>query len=302
MGECKGADATLRSVPMATLILKPRDLAIFQALNGGPLTVRQLLKLSVTFPGAFTSERRLQDRLLILTLGGLLLRWPYATGDRSAAYYYTLSTTACRLLHGDDARPARGQGAVGIARQHHTRCLADFRVHTFVAAHATSAAVTDVCRENALRLEVNDKSLFPDFAFTLNTSGGQALRFFVEMDNGTEPITSPRERDSWQKKLAFYEALQDTCGYRFRVLGIVTRSAARLDHIIATAAAMSHNPQRSLFLGTCLENYLADEHPLENACFLDHRGQAVALVVPAPRPMPNLPLQIQAVAPVPSLC
>lgn len=298
----KGADATLSSLPMSTPVLNPRDLALFHALQSGPLTVRQLLKISLTFPAPFTSERRLQDRLRILTTAGLLQRWPYATGDRSAVYYYTLPTATCRLLSGDDLRITKAQGAVGISRQHHTRCLADFRVHTLVAARASGIAVTEVYRENALRLDVNDKSLYPDLAFTLISPAGQVLRFFVEMDNGTEPITSPRERDSWQKKLAFYEALQDACGYRFRVLGIVTRSPTRLNHIIATAAAMSRNPQRSLFLGACLEYYLANDGPLENPCFLDHRGQAVPLVA-APRFTPTPPLRVvQTVAPMPALC
>lgn len=265
---------------MANPLLTPRDEDIFRALDGGPLTVRQLLKLSSTFCSPFGSERRLQDRLRILANAGLVHRWPYLTGDRSVVFYYTLSTQSFRLLHGQDEPPPRGFGPVGVARQHHTRCLAEFRVHTVIAARSGGFNIVDVYRENTLRLEADGRSLYPDLAFTLHASARPVLQFFVELDNGTEPITSPRERDSWLKKLTFYESLRDTCGYRFRVLGIVTKSQARLEHILMTAAAVSHNPQRSLFYGTDLTTYLAQVSALENCFFRNHKGQLVSMVPP----------------------
>jgi len=156
---------------------------------------------------------------------------------------------------------------------------------------------TDFHRENTLRLDVDGKSLFPDCAFTLLAPGRGPLKFFVELDNGTEPMTSPRERDSWERKIRLYEALQDRSGERFRVLGIVTRSAERLRHMLATAAAAARNPQRSLVYGSTLSAYLTQTDPLAARCFLDHRGNAVALV-PAPRwsPRPAAPAARAALA------
>ena len=63
---------------------------------------RQLLKLSATFPSPFHSERRLQDRLHLLTQAGFLRRGAYATIEPSILYYYTLSPESSRLLYGED--------------------------------------------------------------------------------------------------------------------------------------------------------------------------------------------------------
>ena len=108
------------------------------------------------------------------------------------------------------------------------------------------------------------------------------LRFFVELDTGTEPVASPREHDSWQRKLGFYESLRDTCGYRFRVLVVLTCGPARLENICRLAAAMSHDQRRPLFCGIGLADYLDQDKPLTRPCFRDHRGRAVTLV-PAER-------------------
>lgn len=275
----KGRDDRLNPFLMATTLLQARDEEIFRALDSGPLTVRQLLKLSVTFSRPFGSERYVQTRLKVLADAGLLQRFPYLSGDRSVVFYYTLSTESFRLLYGEDVPVPRSLGDdIGVARQHHTRCLADFAVHTAVAAHKAGFQLVDVHRENTLRLEVDGRSLYPDRTFTVIAPDRPSLHFFVELDNGTEPIASPRERDSWLKKLAFYEAFQDVCGYRFRVLGINTKTKARLDHILMTAAAVSRDPQRPLFYGVGLADYLSLEQPLEAACFRNHKGQAVALV------------------------
>lgn len=212
------------------------------------------------------------------TSAGLLKQWRYATEGPGVEAYYTLAPESQRLLSGATAQPPKTWGPVGIARQHHTRCLGDFRVHTTLAAKAGGFTVAEYYRENSLRLEAAGQSLYPDGAFTLLAPGRPPLRFFVELDNGTEPLASPRERDSWQKKLAFYETLQDTCGYRFRVLGVITRTTNRLQNVLATAAAASHNPRRPLFYGIVLTEYLGRDQPLTSLCFRDHRGQEVALV------------------------
>src|SRR5438128_184686 len=111
---------------MATL-LTPRDLDLFHALEGGPLTVRQILKLSTTFGSPFPSKRRLQRRLRTVANAGLLQQWRYATEGPGIEAYYTLSPRSYRLLYEDASPPPRlACGPVGISRQRHTRFLADF--------------------------------------------------------------------------------------------------------------------------------------------------------------------------------
>ena len=179
---------------MATAYLTPRDLELLTAIERSPLTVRQIRTLSVTFRTAFGSERRLQDRMTILTRAGLLHRDRYAATEATGQYYYTLTHESYRLLHGSEAAlPSPGLFRdIGIARQHHTRCLADFVVRTFVACHQSGVVVGGFSRENTLKLTVGEEHLYPDCAFTCCLPDREFL-YYVELDNSTEPLTSPRD-------------------------------------------------------------------------------------------------------------
>jgi hypothetical protein len=281
-------------------IITTRDQDVFRALARGPLTVRQILKLSTIFSVPFPGVRRLQRRLHALSEAGLLRQWWYATEGPGGEAYYTVAPEALRLVYGDKGmQPSVGVcGRVGVARQAHQRSLADFLVHTMTAVHRSGFTIEEFYRENTLCLNADGRSLYPDAAFTVLAPERPPLRFFVELDNGTEPITSPRERDSWHRKLNFYEALQDNCDDRFRVLGVVTKTKERLDHIVAAAADMSRDLRRPLFYGICLDDYLAEDEPLEQPCFRDHQDRVVALVPPVRR-QPARPQQksmVQAAA------
>src|SRR5437667_2417055 len=137
-----------------TTLLTFRDTQIFYALGRCPLTVRQLLKLSETFAVPFHKPRRLQRRLQVLRAIGWVLQWRYATEGPGAEAYYLLSPESFRLLHDEDV-PLPGHRAfepLSASRQHHTRCLADFIVHTAVAAHRSGLPLSNFHRENSLRL------------------------------------------------------------------------------------------------------------------------------------------------------
>ena len=157
----------------------------------------------MTFPRQFGSDRRLQDRLAQLTQAGLLHRFRYAVTEGSGQFYHTLSPESFRLLHGQDV-PLPGPGLfreVGISRQHHTKSLADFVVRTFVAVHERQVPVGQFTRENVLKLSIGQEHLYPDGSFTLTLPDRPPFLYYVELDNSTEPLTSPSERDSWIKKL-----------------------------------------------------------------------------------------------------
>lgn len=254
-----------------------RDMDLFTALERCPLTVRQIQKLSVTFHSSYSSERRLQDRLMLLTRADLLRRYRYAATDAPGRYYYTLSPGSYRLLHGDEPPSGGLFHEVAVARQHHTHRLADFIVHTVIGAHAAGVEVKDFSRENTLKLSTADDHLYPDSAFTLTANQRAPFTFYVELDNSTEPLASPRERDSWRRKLQFYERLQDQSPGRFRVLGIVTKSPKRVSNMLTLAAAVARNPQRSLLYGVFLPEYREEPNPLTAPIFTDHRGLQVAL-------------------------
>lgn len=266
--------------------LTTRDYAIFRAIERSPLTVRQLRTLSGTFPAGFGSDRRLQDRLVQLTRAGLLRRFRYATLNGSGQFYYILTPSSFLVMHGDQAAlPSPGTfQKIGIARHHHSHCLAEFIVHTVVTPKAAGASIGDFTRENALKLSIAGDHLYPDGYFTLTQPDRPPFLFYVELDNSTEPLASPRARDSWLRKLRFYEELQNNSPSRFRVLGIVTRSKQRLENIASLAASVATNPQRSLFLGVQLSEYLGSSRPLTSPLFTDHRGLHVSLVLPPPTP------------------
>ena len=267
--------------------LTARDLDILTALDRCPLTVRQLLRLSATFAGRpFTSPRSVQERLQKLHDAGWLRRWTFATASRSGAPDYAkLTLLGYRLLYGGNAQPPtkRYFNEVGIAHQHHTHCLAEFIVHTAVAAHRQGIVMKNFSRENTLRLQVGQENLFPDCAFDLDLRDGQSFRFYVELDNGTERVRSDKDIDSWQRKIRLYEQWQDqTAPRRFRVLVVTTRSRDRLDYILAVAAQHARNPRRSLFYAIHLDDYLRQASAIQDRCFRDHHGNAVA-IIPAVR-------------------
>ena len=220
----------------------------------------------------------------LLAASGRVRRRQYAAAGRGAPNYYTLTRLGFRLLHGPEAAlPAkRSFGPVGVARQFHTHALADFLVHALAAAHRDDIALTGFCRENSVRLTVGTDSLYPDCAFQFRTPEGVELSFFVELDNRGERVRSPSDAESWERKIRLYEAYQDACRRRFRVLVVTTRGGERLRHILATAADNARNKARSLFYGIGLDSFRREANPLHAPCFRDHRGRSVALV-PRPR-------------------
>lgn len=266
-------------------LLTPRDLEILTALDHCPPTARQLLKLSRTFECPFPNERRVRDRLQALSDSGRVRLWQYATAGRGAPNYYTLSPLGYRLLHGEGAIPPtkRAFAPVGLAQQHHTQSLADFIVHTAIAAHRAGVRFTGFYRENTLRLSVGEECLYPDCGFQLVRADGTEFGFVVEIDAGTERIRSPKDLDSWERKIRLYDRFQDSCVKRFRVLIVSTRSAVRVEHILDAAAKLVGNPHRALFYGVSLPAYLAQEEAVTTLCFRDHRGVAMALLPQTPR-------------------
>jgi hypothetical protein len=269
-------------------LVTERDLEILAALDRCPLTAVQLQKISQTFASPFRTERRVRKRLHLLCEAGRLHRWPYyASAGRGAPNYYALSRLGYHILHGTAAAPPtkRAFAEVGIARQHHTYALAEFIVHTAVAAHRAGIAFTEFHRENTLRLTLGDEALSPDAAFQLVEPGGAAYNFFVEVDASTERLRSSKNADSWEKKIRFYDRFQDASPKRFRVLILTTRSSERANRILETAGSLVRNPHRSLFYAAGLPRYLTESEALTAPVFRDHRGTSVSLMPQAIQPV-----------------
>jgi len=265
--------------------LTPRDLLLLEALSRAVLTATQLRKLSTTWPRPFTHDRAIRHRLQLLALSGFVRRFRYLIAAGTAENYYVLTLDGYRILHGPDARPRtkRSFYEVAISRQFHTRALADVVMHLLVGAHQVNSTVKNFYREGALRLPIDDEALIPDGALELHR-GSEVFRFFLELDNHSETVRSNSELDSWERKLRLYEAHQDRCPDRFRVLLITTRSTSRRDHILDLARTVARNPARRLLYGIFLPNFLAATDALTTPHFLDHHGKAVSLLPGRTRP------------------
>lgn len=266
-------------------VITPRDLEVLAALDQCPLTAQQLLKLSNSFCLPFTTERRVRERLQQLERQHWLTSWLYATASRGGSpSYWKLTRDGYRVLHGTDAvLPKRRYfEEIAIGHHHHTKCLADFLVQTFVAAHRLGIEVRYFARENSVRMEAAGSVLYPDCAFQLFTPGGRAFNFVVELDNGTERIRSPQDVESIERKVRGYDLHQSSTPSfdhgRFVVLFVTTRSPDRLAHILQAAARIMRNPRRTLFMGVTLAAFLSEDAPLTAPLFLSPTSREQSLI------------------------
>jgi hypothetical protein len=267
--------------------LTDRDIELLTALDRCPLTVVQVLCVSQAFDQPFGSPSRVRGRMQALRQAGWVRRWQYATANRGGAPdYHKLTLEGYRVLHGQHAQAPtkRSFAEVGLAHQYHTQKLADFIVHTVVAAHQQGLHMVDFYRENTLRLTVGEECLFPDCAFRIRRAD-QQYNFVVELDNSSERVRSVKDADSWERKIRLYDQHQDQTTDRFRVLVVTTRSRERRDHILQAAKSLIRNPQRSLFYGVYLDDFLAVADAMFHPCFHDQGRQSVAMIPPRQPPL-----------------
>ena len=264
-------------------IVTARDLEMLAALDYGPLTAKQLVKLSTTWPEPFPSRRLVRERMQKLAESKLVTSDRYAIQHAGTPEnYYLLTRQGYQLVHGpDNEPPTKGYfSAVALGRQPHQQALSDFIVQTACAAHRSGVRFTGFYRENTMCLTADKQSVYPDASFILVGQDGKPLRFFVEIDNGTERVRSEKEADSIERKIRIYDAVQDRDpADRFRVLFVSARnSRERMTHILQTAARVMRNPDRTLLYGITLLEYLASSVPVTAPLFTDHRHDRQSLV------------------------
>lgn len=265
---------------MPRRIVTERDIEILTALDRVPLTAQQMLSVSETFSHPFGSERTVRERLYALCDAGWIRYDFYALPSNGGSpKYYFLTRSGYGILHGPGALPPtkRHFSPLSVSRQRHTKALADFVVHLLRASHRAGVRLTEFYRENTLKLTIGDDTLYPDSSFQLIVDD-RPLNFLVEIDNHTETIRSPKDTDTWERKVRLYDRLQDSIANRFRVLAVTTRSSDRLRHILMTAAGVLRNPERSLVYGIDLPSFVSEQEPLHRNVFRDHFGRATALI------------------------
>jgi hypothetical protein len=268
---------------MTSVFTTSRDIDLLTSLLMAPLTAAQLLKLSQTFPsGPFRSPRTLLDRLQRLSAGGFVRRFPLAIAPLRGGgvpHYFKLTPSGMRLIYGETARAPTKQffAPVGVARHFHLHCLSEFLVTTAVAAYKHGFRMHDVHPENTLVLDINGERLLPDTRFDLRGPSAR-YRFLVELDCSTETIRSTKHDDTIHRKLRLHDGHQDQAIERHRVVFVTSRSRERLANILDAAATVVRNPERTLFLGVYLPEYIGAADPVGEPLFIDHRGRTHALL------------------------
>jgi hypothetical protein len=274
--------------------LTERDRDVLRLLDRTPATAPLILKASGCFCDPFEGLRRVRERMQALAAGGWVRSSPLATLSRHAANWYRLTPDGYRRLHGKDAVLPHRSFFMPMppSRQVHALWLAEVIVQTMVAAERSLVTIQEYRRENSVILSLGNETLKPDGCMQLSTADGRQFNFFIELDNGTEPITSPRQRQSLERKIRFYERLQDTVLIkwkgslrgrhqpRYRVL-FFTRSIDRQKHLLWTAKQLARNPDRRLCLGISLSEYLDSPNSLRAPIAIDHHGHWTAMVAEA---------------------
>lgn len=286
----------------------PRVRQVLQALERGPRTAAQLLKESTTFDEPYTNINFLRRNLQKYGKARWVRSWRYATTEQGALNYYKLTRNGFRLLHPDQDRPEPSPSffaEIPVSRQEHAQPLADVVVHAIVTSNRHGITLTGFHAENQLVLRLGDEALRPDFQMTLRAPTGEQFRFLLELDNGTEPVFSSQpQRESIQRKVAFYERYQDywfACWKkqgrrsfppRFRVL-FLTRSTIRVREILSLARRFARWNNRRLCYATTVPEFLGEPDAIRSEVFLDHFGRWQPLVAVHPpatgRPPVRLP-------------
>lgn len=261
-----------------SLRIGSRDLEILQALDRCPLTPEQLLRLSQSFQQPFTDAHNVRRRLRELSEAELIRSFVYAmANDGRSPRYYKLTRDGYRFLYGADATLPRRRyfEAIRPGHHHHSFCLAEVVVHLCVTAAKHDCDVLHFARENSVKLQADAFTLFPDAAFVVRRSDGKTFPFVVELDNGTERVRSKQDVESIERKIRGYDIHQGKFDKfdpdRYLVLFVTTRSRDRLQHILSTAASIVSQPQRTVFVGTELKEFLSVD-PFVQSALQDHRG------------------------------
>lgn len=267
-----------------SLIIGPRDLELLTLIDQHPFTANQLLQISETLSQPFTHDRLIRRRLSQLRDGGLVKSYPYAVASNGGSpHYWKLTRDGWKFLNGQQTTIPKRRYFEPISHGHHfhTLSLAQLLAHLLIQAHRQGIELRHFARENSLKLEAGPFTLYPDCAFQLVASDGRTFNFVVELDNGTERVRSKLDVESIERKLRGYDAHQAQFEAldpeRYLVLFVTTRSQHRLQHILDLAAMVMQNPQRTVFIGTDLKSFVADD-PFENALFADHRGLKRTLI------------------------
>ena len=258
--------------------LTVRDLEIFKTLSQGPKTIEQLLRHSCRYRQSCESYESLRRRLGLLVDSSLINVFRYYAPDAAMANYYKLTRTTFRLLHPDSELPGDSFfNETRFGSQIHTHALHQFLSLLDEDANECGYQIREVVRDGQLVIETGEHKLIPDCSFQL-TGHRQRLNYYLEMDCGTEPVNSSKNRESLARKIRAYDRWSQLAQDPFRVLFVFTSSRERMDHFLDLAYQIMSPPYtRSLFLATMLPGPSTQQNVVCDTVFLNHAKRPYAL-------------------------
>ena len=199
-------------------------------------------------------------------------------------YYRLTQQGHCLVCGSDKALPARSHfRAVSPALQRHVRSVASLLVKIRTSAHTAGLDIPFLLGDNQVRLSSGKETFIPDTVFGLKQKRKTPQHYLVELDCGTEPVYSSKQRDSLQKKLSLYYAHEAASENTYRVLFLFTEATPRVAHFLCLARELAPDPRRHIVMAAVLDSILDHAAPLQWPLFLDHDQRLVSLL-PCPVP------------------
>jgi hypothetical protein len=219
-----------------------------------------------------------------LRAAGLVGHFHYQTDSAGTAKYYKLTREGYRFIAGPGkSLPRRSYfNAVSPSLQNHTRSLANFIVRTLTAAHMHRAKVTSFYGENQLELKLGERSMRLDAAAQFKIKGYRPYNCLFELDCGTEPVYSQKQRESLSQKVNFVFEYEQSCQQTFRHYVIFATPTTRMANYLQMVDQLNPNSQRTICYAATLDHYLHGADPLRAPIFLDHKRQP-ASILPSPQ-------------------
>jgi len=267
--------------------LQPRDYSLFEFLyQAGSATASQVWRASQTFEMPFASLDRAQRRLRQLHRAGWVKRFTHRTViGMTGAAYFKLSLSGYRSLLADyEAEPPtrRFFEEIAIGKYHHDYYLTEVIVATLRAAQQRGLRIQNFQPQGTFSIEVDGEMLLPDAYYELVNAYGRRFPQCVEIDSSTERRSGKCDR--WLRKNRLYDAWASTLaesGQPVPQVQVFTwRSRQRCHNILRRFGNETANPNRILYKGCYVEDFLKADDSLCDAIFADHRRHGVALVPP----------------------
>lgn len=258
--------------------LTVRDLELFKTLSQGPKTIEQLLRHSCRYHQVCDSYESLRRRLGLLAESRLISVFRYYAPNAAMTNYYKLTRTTYRLLFPESELPGDAFfNETKFGSQIHTHALHQFLSFLDEDAYECGYEVSHVIPDGQIAIDTGEQKLIPDCTFQL-IGHRQTLNYYVELDCGTEPVNSSKNRESLARKIRNYDRWSKLAQDPFRVLFVFTSSLERMNHFLDLVYQIMAPPfTRSLFLGTMLKGASSRRNLVCDTVFQNHAKRPVAL-------------------------